>query len=130
MLIAIDNRIIDTEDIYEITPIIGWNDWLSLSDTDINKADFISQNKELYDKFEFGIKLFNIKKVIYVTLPIKFKASTSRIDKSHWIITDMDEYKEYLTIIDNTEQKCKSIRDEIINYWNKSKFIIPKISTK
>lgn len=106
MKISVLGHIIDTKNIYDITPIKGDACWTYLN------------SGLTHSSFSFKIKFFNKKSL---TIELYGDDLYPKKDEESWWDKDYD--KKLLQLKD----KINGIRSEVIDYWNESKSEIPKI---
>ena len=116
MLISILGDIIDTEDIYKIDKIKG-NNCFSHSKHLTTVAGELTHNG-----YFFKIHFFNRK-----TLEINLFAADifSEEDNPNWY-----HEEDYPILLGKTLDIITELRNNIVNYWNKSKTDIPQIEWK
>ena len=115
MKISVIGNIIDTEDIYIITPIIGDGCWTRSS---LNSNSHLS-----HSGYSFIIKFFNNKKLI-IRLDGQSEFGYGKIiEKTMWY-DNPEEYKEKIQIL---EHKLNELRNQVIKYWLDNQTVIPKI---
>jgi hypothetical protein len=102
MKIIIEGTIIDTEQIYTITPVIGDNHWFYTSLSVLNHSGF-----------EFTIKFINDNQ-----FTIRLNGSTIYDDGS-WYKTD------YINKRDNIESIVTKLHDDIVTIWKDNQTTIP-----
>lgn len=115
MKISVIGHVIETKNIYDITPIKGDNCWSYLKDDP-------NDNGLTHSSFLFKIKFFN-KKSLTVEL-CGGDLYPKDDDGESWWVRDYD--KKLL----NLQDKINEIRNEVIGYWNESSSEIPKIEVE
>ena len=115
MKISVLGNIIDTRDIYMITPIVG-NEHFKTSELQTASEYLHKKWKDLnHSGFDFEIKFFNKK-----TITIQIDGRDIWSDWN-WFETD------YLIRIKEVEEQLIELRNQIVTYWNKEKSEIPSI---
>jgi hypothetical protein len=97
MKISVLGNLIDTENIYQITPIV----FTKYDDRDWCEGSWIETEESECEKAKFKIKFFN----------------------SNSLIIEIDCYKDK----DAEIQKIKTLRDVVIGYWSNNQSNIPKV---
>lgn len=110
MLIAVNGNIINTENIYNITPIEGDCCWSSNMTSGLSHSNFL-----------FAICLFNDKNILVGT-------DISSSEGEDWWNTG--KFEDYISILNKHKKRLSKFRDSIIEAWGDNQSKIPNFDFK
>ena len=123
MKIALNNKIIDTNDIFSISDEIYFNEYVI----------YMYKPTEVYFQAQFQIEFYNVENPMIVKKEIYTKEIADEITPIHERRdAEKGHYREDFIEIANKKkeillERMEEIKEEIMSYWDPNELIIPKI---
>jgi hypothetical protein len=116
MKIAINRDIVETEDIYNITKVVGDGCWLDYQDEEV----YIKNKNLTHGGYEFFVELYTDHRSIKVSI------DGNKMFGSDWWRKYQKDYSGYLSKLEIMKNKAERFRQELIKIWQDTVLDIPK----